>query len=790
MTNENKADFPQQTIASSAKTEKWYKQNVDSAIKSIETNSSGSVRFTRKERDILYKLGTDELDPRDMANTFNPLNIEDMKESFKNIKNVPFEQGIFKLLKGEEAQRPFKYQVKRLNPEAIAEVNEKKKAILVDYMTNVIDSEQLDEEQAKAKLEDVIDSIHSYRDIKAIRAKKLIDKIERNNSLNSIFSDTFVSKLYVGEEIAFFDFVNGDLKVQSVNGLNLYMTGTGTSNKVEDSDIIVYVDYLNTSQIISYYRNYLTKAQLKDVEGGCTSGKEGYGSDYQPAAPTYIESNGAFKQLSSFNEDQFISNSSHQSANGDIRVCRVFWKGKQLIKAVDIIDSDGNVFTEMHDGSYTVMEELGEVLKEEIYIDMWEEGTLIGENIYVKMQPYEGNVYSKTDLSLRSHPFIGYITTLNNVGAVSLMNTIKNLKYLYNVIRHEYELAIGKNLGNVIEMDMAYIPNKEGWDIDKVYYYMKAAGMKIVDSLNTTVEGKYLPNNTTGRTSNLSQFDHIQTLSSILESIKNEVHEITGVTSQRLGQVSNRETKGGIERSVQQSSNTTEPEFRDHEVFKNAVYANLLELSKIWIAGGQVALSDWSDGFFQFIDNIDGEEFAESDYGLYVSDTYNDIKLKGIIEEMAPTLLQAQVIPMSAYLEIMENDDVNYSSMVIKRAERRKEKQDQQQQQANAKAQEEQREDAITLSQLEFDRAKHIKQMELSNLELLQRLKNENNLELHMLDSEAKDKKLEIEAEIARNKDEINRIKMQEEKNKSYVENNFKEKELEVKKEQSKQKLN
>ena len=103
----NRYDFPIQTINKSKKTDKWYKKCVDAAISMAGTEGSNIARFSREERNVLYKLGIDELDPRDMAKTFNPMQIEDMKDSFKSIRNVPFEQGIFKLLKGEEAQRPF-----------------------------------------------------------------------------------------------------------------------------------------------------------------------------------------------------------------------------------------------------------------------------------------------------------------------------------------------------------------------------------------------------------------------------------------------------------------------------------------------------------------------------------------------------------------------------------------------------------------------------------------------------------------------------------------------------------
>lgn len=783
MLNISRYEFPIQTVSKSKKNNKWYKLCVDAAIKIAGVEENNITRFTRKERDILYRLGLDDLDPRDMAKTFNPMNIEDMKDSFKEIKNVPFEQGIFELLKGEEAQRPFNYQVKRINPEAVSEVNEHKRQMLSSFLQEKIQQKDIDKEQVKAEIEDLMDTISNYRDIKAIKAKKVLDKLERDNDLESIFSRTFESKLYVGEEITFFDFVNGNLKVQHVNDLNLFMVGTGTTNRVQDSDIIVYEDYLNVSQIINYYRKELTQKDIKKLYNPeKTNDRNSMYDEYIPESPTIIETENVNAVIISDSEgNSFDTMGPYVASNGDIRVIRVFWRGKRSLKIVDVIDSEGNVTTEIYDETYKVREELGEVLVDDIYIDCWEEGTLIGSDLYVNMHEWEGNVYSKTDFSLRAHPFIGYIDNLNNKGAVSLMHTIKNIKYLYNVVNHEHEVAIGKNIGNVAVMDMASMPNKEGWDIEKLYYLMKAGNMKFIDSRESTVEGKILNTSNGASSINLSQLDSIRALAEVLDRLRSELYEITGVTPQRLGQVSNRETKGGIERSVQQSSSTTEPKFKAHEKFKIEVYNNLLELSKIWINNGSVSIADWSDDFFQFISQVDGEEYSESDYGLYVSDSYKDLRLKEVIEGLAPTLLQNDTLPLSDYLSVIENDDVNYASMIIKRAEKRRDRSQQAQIKQQQEAEQAMKQEAIAHEQLLHERNMQVKQLEMENAELVQRLKNENALEIAILSSELKQSKEDAEIQLAQNKQDIERLKNSTDSNQKRRELDIKEKEVKVK---------
>ena len=148
---------------------------------------------------------------------------------------------------------------------------------------------------------------------------------------------------------------------------------------------------------------------------------------------------------------------------------------------------------------------------------------------------------------------------------------------------------------------------------------------------------------------------------------------------------------------------------------------------------------------------------------------------------MAPTLLQAEVIPLSDYLNIIENDDINYSSMVIKRAERRKERvaQNQAKQQQDAEAQ--MKQEALAHEQLIYERGVQVKQMELTNNELIQRLKNENALEIAVYSSEVKQNKEEIDQQLAMNKQDIEKIKNSTDAMQKRRELDIKEKEVKVK---------
>ena len=110
--------------------------------------------------------------------------------------------------------------------------------------------------------------------------------------------------------------------------------------------------------------------------------------------------------------------------------------------------------------------------------------------------------------------------------------------------------------------------------------------------------------------------NEIQQYINYLEWISTKIGEIAGISKQREGQISNRETVGGVERATLQSSHITEWLFFTHESVKKRVLECLLETAKIALKGRKKKFSYLlSDGALKIMD-IDGEEFAECDYGL------------------------------------------------------------------------------------------------------------------------------------------------------------------------------
>ena len=66
----------------------------------------------------------------------------------------------------------------------------------------------------------------------------------------------------------YIDITGRDLLIEKVNPLQFYTLGSGYSEKVEDSDIIVWFDYKSVGQIVDRYYDKLTPKEIDELEEG------------------------------------------------------------------------------------------------------------------------------------------------------------------------------------------------------------------------------------------------------------------------------------------------------------------------------------------------------------------------------------------------------------------------------------------------------------------------------------------------------------------------------------------
>jgi len=282
---------------------------------------------------------------------------------------------------------------------------------------------------------------------------------------------------------------------------------------------------------------------------------------------------------------------------------------------------------------------------------------------------------------------IGSIYNLNESRPFSLVDMMKQYNYLYDIIHDRLNKLMARSWGKILKLDLAKIP--KGWDIEKWMYFAKANGLAVEDSFREgnigASTGKLAGglNNASSGVIDAEYGNAIQQNINLLEFIKLEMSEVAGITKQREGQISNRETVGGVERATLQSSHITEWLYVQHDDVKRRVLECFLETAKIALKGRskkfQYLLSDTS---LKIMD-IDGDEFADADYGLLVDNNSGTQELSQKLDTLAQAALQNQKLSFSTIMKL-------YSSSSIVEKQRLVEQDERDMQQRDAQAQESQ----------------------------------------------------------------------------------------------------
>ena len=166
--------------------------------------------------------------------------------------------------------------------------------------------------------------------------------------------------------------------------------------------------------------------------------------------------------------------------------------------------------------------------------------------------------------------------------------------------------------------------------------------------------------------------------------------DVAGISRQREGQISNRETVGGVERATLQSSHITEWLFITHEDVKKRALECFLETAKIALKGRKEKFEYLlSDGSMKIMD-IDGDEFAEADYGLVVDNSNGSQELNQKLETLAQAALQNQLVSFSTIMKLYNSTSLIEKQRLVEKDEKAMLERQQQAQQEQAQLQQQQ----------------------------------------------------------------------------------------------------
>ena len=678
-------NLPPQQLPFHRKTKKWRKQIVDWADSKTFFNYS-PVRNSVIHKKINYDLLNGKLHMQDLEMVINP---ENQSAGFipDKIQHYPIMNSKLNVLRGEESKRVFDFRVIITNPNSISEIENAKKEELLQRLQQMMANSAQSEEEFNQELEKLNDYFtYEWQDYREIRANALLNHYVKEYNMPLLFNNGFMDAMTVGEEIYQCDIVGGEPVIMKVDPLKIRIFKSGYSNKIEDADMIILEDYWSPGQVIDTFYDVLTQKDIEYIEkapytlGQASADSMDNIDDRAGFVNNYMIGDEITSQEGFFWDPLGTADGVNSSLLpfdmvGNIRVLRVYWKSRRRIKKVKSYDPEtGEEMFNFYPETYVIDKDNGEE-EQILYINEAWEATKIGEKIYVNMRPRVVQ-YNKLSSPSRCHfGIVGSIYNLNGNRPFSLVDMMKNYNYLYDVVHDRLNKFMAKNWGKILRLDIAKIP--KGWNIEKWMYYAKANGLAVEDSFREgnigAATGKLAGamNNASSGIIDAEFGNSIQSQINLLEFIKMEMSDVAGISRQREGQISNRETVGGVERATLQSSHITEYLFIQHDDVKKRALECFLETAKIALKGRskkfQYILSDSS----MRVMDIDGDEFAESDYGLLVDNGQGTQELSQKLDMLAQAALQNQTLSFSTIMKLYNSSSLAEKQRIVENDERK-----------------------------------------------------------------------------------------------------------------------
>jgi len=771
MSHQSTLYFPPQKLSSGKKTQKWAESCVE-AGEDLAIFRSNGIRASYQNKVANYNLANDILDTADVEKVCNPMGIKGANFP-ATMQNYPIANPKIDLLVGEERKRRFDWKARVGNDDAISDKEQELNQQLVKYITEKIIAENFDEKEVEKELAEMQKyHLYEFQDLRERTATHILKYLWSLLDLKEEFAKGFEDALIVGEEIYCSDIIGGEPILRKVNPLNLHTVRSGESPWIEDSDIIVEDGYHSPGKVIDNYHDYLTPKHIKEIDSGLTTADgDGMISIGEKEHSLVLDGLIDTDQLGSGN--RFYGE--FWDSEGNLRVTRVLWRSLKKVGTLTYYDEDGSQEKTLVSEDYKVNKEAGEEIKW-FWIGEWWEGTRIGKDIYIKMQPRDIQFRSTGNPSVCKPGYTGIAYNINTSRAKSLMDRMKPYQYLYNVFMYRTEMAFAKAKGRIATLDLAQVP--DNWSIDKWMHYAEVNGWAVRDSFKEAkkgvAQGKLAGQmNVQSDTINLELGNYIQQHVMMLQFLESQLGDIAGVTKQRQGQIENRELVGNVERAVSQSSHITEKWFAIHNNVKKKALALLLDTARLaWGDGKDKKLQYMLDDMSTAMLTIDSAKFASAEYDIHISNASDDAELLQSMKGLAQAGMQNGMIDFAGIMDIYTTPSLSDMRRKIETKEKEKQQREQEQQQQAEKMQQEQLKAAqqaqqaqqqfeLTKIETEYTFKMQIEQMKLEG-KWNEKMADHNNngipdaLELHKAKTNEIIKEKEIEArkimEDAKNK--------------------------------------
>ena len=695
MYNSTKSKFPAQYVTESEKTDEWCNSWINAIIGYM--SYSDSPHKSSRINDIQnYNIYNGEIELDD----FKYITEQYGMSYPARLVNYPIISPKIDLLVGEDLRRPIDVKVSTTNKEAVLRKEDVKVSLIMKDLTEEIHKDFFAKTGIEVpsvtdmELPEDIDVYmkYNYREMVEETAQDGLEYLIQKYNYVDLFKEGFRDLLVTGKEFFKIYDHNGDPFVRRVDPRSVIYETSSTSDYLDDSAWVGEERYLSYSEILDEYRDELTQEHMQELSAMYQIGSSDDLANY----------NSGFDWID-YQEGQEVK----------IRVVSVEWKSIKTLKfkvSENKYNPDRPFMKQVSD-DYKAKKK--DNIKTKYVDDIWE-ATKIGGKIMVQARRRPNQIRSVDDAGTTQLSYVGCIRGNTTGRSVSMVDLLKNIQMLYNVVMYQIELALARSGGKAVVYDVSQLPTNLGMDMQSVLYHLKTDG---IIPINSKDEG--------GQVNSFNQFSQVDfTLSQSVQQLINlkmmleqTAGQISGVSPQREGAVGQYEYVGNVQRSVIQSATITESLFYSHAMVKKRIFERVANLMKVCWAGGKKASYILGDGAFKFLSVM--PDVALQDYGIFIGDSGKDDALRQSLQQIAQSAVQGGQVTLLDVIKVFKADTFTEAEHILERAMdemKANEAQQQEQQQAMVQAQAEQAQAAFE-QQVQLEQVKNEAKIQVAQIQ-------------------------------------------------------------------------
>jgi hypothetical protein len=795
-------NYPKQRLSYNEKMKndaEWAKDVIDSLLIQDVSDRTTVVNDRYKsdyERMLSnYQLFNNQLNQKDYERECEPYGLE-VGQYQDEIQPYNKTYNKIQVLLGEELRRPMNHRAVLIDPDGIRSKLAFHDTLLHQFVMSEMQTTiqqvipNFDPELVQNTSERIMNPEEinrymklNYSEAREIKANKLLNYLNRYLLIPEYKNDSYKHGLISGVEVAYIGVHNNEPSVEVINPLGFFYHKSPETKYIQDGLYAGFRTYMTSGDVLDKFGDFLTSEQVDKIDRSRHGGfRDGMGETW----PYYHGS----QYLTEY-RDGYYSEGSYSKSDSidDWLVQHVEWRSQRKVGFLRFINEYGDEQVDIVSEDFEVPQAATKSVANEDYNtkvtyhnwssadgnqfslnwgwipEVWT-GVRIGHDMYTMIGPKDVQFRTTSNPLKVKLGYHGVIYNAMNATPVSLMDRMKPFQYLYFIIMHKLKKLIAQDKGKIFHLDSTMVDPKMGWE--KTLYYLTQMNLDIYNPLQNADQPGWAQRGKVTGSTDMSTIQHIANYVDLLNALDAQISDVAGVNRQREGQVGPTEAVTNAQTNITMSAVITEPYSYLHDKNWEQILSSLLQAAQVAYKGKHVVKQYVLDDLSVSTIEISPDELADSDLGIFISNSYKDEMTFQKLEGLAQALVQNDRAKFSDLIKMLNSSSAQELESHIIQSEQKAEQQAQQQFEAQMQAQQAERED----ENFNKERDREVK-VQVAEIQAFSRQmdldSDDNNIPDHLeiekfkTDASLKTRKLDLEEFKAKNqirqKDEELKIK-------------------------------